>query len=394
MLLPRIERVTKNLTFVHFLLMFGYKLFSLYFPLFLVLRGFSLPQVGWIYFLIYFPLAFFSPIAGFLNHKINSTYLIALASLGYAFYALGMILFLNPFFFYLCQILLGISAALFFVSARTILISSNLKNYDQSFGWFYSAPFYADALAPVVGAFLIWKFNFLGVFLVSLFLQIFCALFSFFQLRNFRTDFENQKINLQILKENYQKSFIVLKKKAVFPLVLISFLVLFLAGFFRAFFVLFLKDELFWSQNLILFFVSLSSFLFLPISLFVIKNLAKWETEKSIYQGALITGFFSVLFGVFAPVLSFLSTLLINLGKWTGSLICNSGRSGLVSKKLKREPEEAGAIDTIFAPLGGALGAFVSGILIKFLGYQILFILGGIFIIGITLFLKVIFKRV
>ena len=122
----------------------------------------------------------------------------------------------------------------------------------------------------------------------------------------------------------------------------------------------------------------MSSFLFLPISLFVIKNLAKWETEKSIYQGALITGFFSVLFGVFAPVLSFLSTLLINLGKWTGSLICNSGRSGLVSKKLKRELKEAGAIDTIFSPLGGALGAFVSGILIKFLGYQILFISAGL----------------
>jgi len=49
--------------------------------------------------------------------------------------------------------------------------------------------------------------------------------------------------------------------------------------------------------------------------------------------------------------------------------------------RLKQYPEEAGAIDTIFSPLGIALGALISGLLIGFLGYNLLFILGGIFVL-------------
>jgi len=151
-ILPKIEKVTRDATISHFLLMFGYKLFSLYFPLFLVARGFSLPEVGYTYLLIYLPIALFAPFVGFLNHKINPAILASVGILGYGVYALGMILIRNPALFYFWQVLLGISAALFFVSARAILISSPLENYDRAFGWFYSAPFYADALAPVLGA--------------------------------------------------------------------------------------------------------------------------------------------------------------------------------------------------------------------------------------------------
>ena len=68
-ILPKIEKLTKDATFTHFFLMFGYKLFSFYFPLFLVARGLSLPEVGYTYLLIYLPLAFFAPLAGFLNHS-------------------------------------------------------------------------------------------------------------------------------------------------------------------------------------------------------------------------------------------------------------------------------------------------------------------------------------
>jgi len=57
-LIPKIEKITRDVTISHFSLMFGYKLFSLYFPLFLVARGFSLPEVGYTYLLIYLPLAF------------------------------------------------------------------------------------------------------------------------------------------------------------------------------------------------------------------------------------------------------------------------------------------------------------------------------------------------
>ena len=47
-------------------------------------------------------------------------------------------------------------------------------------------------------------------------------------------------------------------------------------------------------------------------------------------------------------------------------------------------PEEASVIDTIFAPLGVALGAFISGLLIGFLGYQLLFIFAGVFLIAVV----------
>ena len=151
---PKIEKITRDATISHFLLMFGYKLFSLYFPLFLVAKNFSLPQIGYTNFLIYLPIALFAPIIGFLNHRINPTILTAVGIFGYGVYAFGMIFFPNLFVFYLFQIILGISASLFFVSSRAILMGSKLENPDRSFAWYYSAPSYADAIAPVVELFL------------------------------------------------------------------------------------------------------------------------------------------------------------------------------------------------------------------------------------------------
>jgi MFS family permease len=385
---PKIEKITRDLTTSHFLLMFGYKLFALYFPLFLVARGLSLPEVGYTYLLIYLPIALFAPIAGFLNHKINPAVLASLGILGYALYAAGMILIKAPALFYFWQVLLGISAALFFVSARAILMSSPLENYDRSFGWFYTAPFYAEALAPAVGALFIWKFDFIGVFIFSLVIQIFTAIFCFTQLKRGAIRPLNKFFNFQKFQENYQKVFQKIKGPTILPPILISFSVLLVAGFYRAFFVLFLKDSLLWSQNLILIFASIFSFLFLPLSLLSIKYLGRLRSEKNIFQGGLITGFSLILFGVLVPALNFFSILLINLGRSIGVLICSSGRSGLISQKLKENPEEAGAIDTIFSPLGAALGALISGALIGFLGYSPLFILGGVFIVVVSLIVK------
>ena len=335
--LPKIEKITRDAVITHFLLMFGYKVFSLYFPLFLVIKGFSLPQVGYTYLLIYLPLALSTSIVGFLNHRINPAVLATVGISGYGIYALGMILIENPLLFYLWQVLLGISAALFFVSARSILIGSSLENPDRAFGWFYSAPYYADAFAPAVGAILIWKLDFFGVF--------------------------------------------------------ISFSVLLLAGFYRAFFVLFLKEELFWSQNFILIFTSVFSLLFLPLSLLIIQHLGRFRSEKNIFQGGIVDGLFSILFGVAIPILSFFSVLIINVGRAMGSLTCSSGRSGLISDKLKEYPEEAGAIDTIFAPLGGALGSFIAGLIIGFLGYGNTFIFGGLFVIIVTCLSMIFVKK-
>jgi len=208
--LPKIEKITRDAAITHFFLMFGYKLFSLYFPLFLVAKSFSLPQIGYTNFLIYLPIALFAPLVGFLNHRINPAVLAAVGVLGYGAYALAMILFPNLFIFYLFQAILGISASLFFVSSRAMMMGSKLENPSRAFAWFYSAPFYADAIAPAVGALLIWKFDFIGVFIFSLILQFFNAIFCFVKLKN-QTSHLTENVKITESGQNYLKVFKSLK---------------------------------------------------------------------------------------------------------------------------------------------------------------------------------------
>ena len=379
--IPKIEKITRDAMVTHFFLMFGYKLFSLYFPLFLVQRGLSLPEVGYTYLLIYLPIAIFAPIISFFNHKINPAILATLGILGYGAYALGMILIENPILFYFWQVLLGISAALFFASSRAILMGFPLENPPRAFGWFYSAPFYADAIAPAIGAFLIWKFDFIGVFILSLTIHFLNAIFCFVKLRTPAKTLPDHGFRLQNLRQNYQKAILKLKERAIFCLILISFSVLLLVGFYRAFFVLFLKEELVWSENLILAFGAIFSFIFLPASLWVVKKVGEQRSIRSIFRGGVTFGLFTILFGLLTPLLNFFTVLLINLGRSIGGLMANSGRSGLINRQLKEYPEEAGAIDTIFSPLGVALGSLISGVLVGFLGFNFLFILGGLFVL-------------
>ena len=381
MLLPKIEKITRDATISHFFLMFGYKLFSLYFPLFLVARGMSLPEVGYTYLLIYLPIALFAPIASFLNHKINPAILASLGILGYSLYALGMILIQNPALFYFWQVLLGISAALFFVSSRAILMGSKLENPDRAFGWFYTAPFYADAFAPAVGALFIWKFNFFGVFVFSLVLQFLTAIFCFTKLKRQTVSLVDKGFKFRESTENYQKVFQKIKGKRTFSFLSLSLSVLLLAGFYHAFFILFLKENLFWSQNQILLFGFLLSLLFLPVSLWVIKQVAKFKSEKNILRGSAIAGTFSVLFGLATNFLNFFTVIFLMIGKSIGALMAGSGRSGLFATKLRKYPEESAAIDTIFVPLGTALGALIGGLIVGALGFPLIFILGGILIL-------------
>jgi MFS family permease len=182
---------------------------------------------------------------------------------------------------------LGISAALFFVSARAILIGSKLENYDRAFGWFYTAPFYADAFAPAVGALFIWKFNFVGVFIFSLILQIFTAIFCFNQFKKQKIKPLNKFFNLEKFQKNYHEAFQKIKEKSNLSSILISFSELILAGFYFAFFVICLKNFLNWSQNQVLVFISLLSAAFLPISIFLIPRLAKFQSEKNIFRGGI-----------------------------------------------------------------------------------------------------------
>jgi MFS family permease len=383
LLFPKIEKITRDTTISHFLLMFGYKLFSLYFPLFLVAKNFSVSQVGYAHFLIYLPIALFAPIVGFLNHRINPAILASIGIFGYGIYALGMIIFPNLFLFYLFQILLGISAALFFVSSRAILIGSKLKNPDRAFAWFYSAPFYAEAIAPAIGAFFIWKFNFTGVFILSLILQFLNAIFCFSQLEN-RAKQLTENITIKKSIQNYLEVIKIISWKNILSYVLISFFILVLAGFNNTFFVLFLKN-LGWSQNKILIFNSILSFVFLPISLFVIKQVAKFPSQINVCRGSQIFGIFLILLGSLVSILNFYLLFFIMIGNYIGSLMVGSGRSGLLTTKLGKFSEESAAIDTIFSPLATAFGSFLGGIFVPIFGYSLIFIFSGIsiFLAGI-----------
>ncbi|MCK5044694.1 MFS transporter [Candidatus Parcubacteria bacterium] len=400
--LPRIQKITKYATVSHFLLMFGYKFFSLFFPLFLIAKGFSLPEVGYAYLLLYVPIALFSPVVGFLNHKINPAILAAAGILGYGAYSLGMIFIQEQYLFYFLQILLGISAAFFMVSFRAILIGLPLENYNRSFGWFYSAPSYAAVLAPLIGAVIIWQFGFVGVFTVSLFFHLFNAVFCFTYLRKPSASLVDNGFSFLQFMGNYQKSIFKIFKKAILPFVLISFSTLFLAGFYRAFFLLFLKD-IGWEQNQVILFCSLLPLVFLPVSLLIIKRLKKREGNSNIIKGGLIVAVFSILFGLFGMVLNALVffkisiitaavILALMIGKSIGDFIANSGRSSLLSRKLKEYPEEAGAIDTIFAPLGAGIGSLVAGLAIGFLDFSLLFILGGAIVLATVMLGKRLIK--
>jgi MFS family permease len=382
---PKIERVAKNVTFVHLPLMFSYKLFSLYFPLYLLEKNFSLAQVGYTNFLIYLPIALFSPIAGYLSHRINPAILASLGVLGYGLYSLGMIFFPNLFIFYILQIILGISAALFFVSSRAIMMGSNLKNPDKAFAFFYSVPSYADALAPTIGALLIWKFGFVGVFTASVFFQIITSLYCFLSLRK---DAEKltEEIKIPESIKNYSTILKTMKLKGALPLIFTSFLVLIITGFNNTFFVLFLKN-LSWSQNQILIFNSLLSLAFLPLSYFIVRIIKK-KSITNISYGSRIVGVFTFILGAFTNFLNFYLIFVVMLGKNIGGLITNSGRSGLLTNKLKKYPEESAAVDTIFSPLSTALGALIGGLIIGPLGYPLIFGLSGVLIFTCGLFSK------
>lgn len=391
-LLPAIEKTARDVTVSHFFLMFGYKLFSLYFPLFLVAKNFSLPEIGITHFFIYLPIALAAPIVGLLTHKVSPAFLIIAGIAGYALYSLGMIFIENTLLFYLLQVVLGVSAALFFVSTKTMLMGSKDEKIDHSFAWFYSAPSLADALAPIVGALIIFKFDFYGVFLLSFLIHACNVAFALAQLRKTEVQRLEDPQPLSKTKEIYKEMLGALKANAVFPLLFISFLVLVLGGFNNAFFVLFLK-ELGYSQNQILIFGSVLSFFALPLSLLVVKEVKKRASRINIIKGSEIVGVFSMALGAFSSFLSLPLLFVLTLGKNVGGLMASSGRSGLVFQRLKAHPAEAGALDTVFGPLATAVGAVIGGPLILILGYPMIFVLSGFILVAGGIFTNLVAKK-
>lgn len=377
--IPKIETVTRDVTVSHLFLMLGYKLFAFYFPLFLVQKGLSISEVGYAFLLIYLPIALFAPIAGLLNHRVNPSLLMSVGIAGYGLYSLGMIFVEESMLFYMLQIMLGISAALFFVSSRAILMGMHLEKPDRSFGWFYSVPFYTDVLGPALGALLIFKFGFIGVFCASLGFYAFDILYTLVKLHK-KTDPLRDHVKVKDVFSHYAIFFRALKRVHSASLMVLAFVALITGGFYHAFFLLFLKD-LGWTQNEILIFGVLTAALFTPFSLFAISRLGKEGSRKNILHGLTLYSFVSLVFGMAGKGLSFAHVVILTLLKDLGSFVANAGRSGKITKSFSSHPEEAAAIDTMFSPLGQSMGFLLASLFIGKVGYSLLFIGSGLLVL-------------
>ncbi len=394
---PKMEKTTFDVSLVHFLLMFGYKLFSLYYPLFLISIGFSILNVGSIYLLTYSVIAVSSVIINYYIHKFNPSKIAALGIAGYGIFALLMIVSHNLTVFYIAQIILGFSAAAWLVSLKLILMKSKTDSHSRSFGWFYSMPHYAAAIAPAVGGLAIWKFGFTGVFLLSVAVQFANAVYAYARLNGNLTKSQKRstasqrrhsrisssKINI---RKNYSEILKIIKPDKTFIIIICSiFLTLILVGIYRAFFVLFLQD-LHFSQEEIIKFISLASIAYLPLSIMVIKIIDKFKDAKIISGGMTSEGLVTIMLGIFASVINLIGMFFVMIISSLSVLTMESGKSALFSKKLKKYQEEASTFDTVLTTLGPALGALIGGVAISYIGFQNTFLFVGIivFLLGLA----------
>lgn len=394
---PETEKTTFDVSLVHFLLMFGYKLFSLYYPLYLASVGVSVLSIGNIYFLTYSVIAVSCLVINFYIHRINPARMAALGIFGYGVFALLMLLSHNIYIFYFAQILLGFSAAAWLVSLKFILMNSKTQSRTKSFGWFYSMPDYATAVAPAIGGLIIWKFGFSGVFLASVIIQFFNAAYAYFRLKGngevaaMRGAANGGEHSDMGQMKRYREIFRTLnKKKNVLVMLSFIFFALILGGIYRAFFVLMLKDLSF-SQDEIIRFASAISFIYVPFSIITIKLMGKFHKTKLVSAGIAIEGATAAAFGIFYSSLSYGAIFALNILDSAGELAMGSGKSAFFAKKLENFKEEASTIDSIMTTLGPALGGIIGGIMVSAMGYRRTFLLAGtaIFFVGIySMFLR------
>ena len=196
LMFKKIENPIFTISVIHFLLLSGYKLFSLYYPLFLDLKGLSLFNVGLNYFILYFCVGLFSLLFLFIK-KGNIKFFLSISVLGYAFYSISMLFISTLFQFLSMQILLGFFSSLFYISARDVILFKT-KARTSDFQYFYLAALVSAILAPIVGGILISVGNFTLVFLSSI-LIYFVSLLPISKLE--KVEFLEEKIKHSFLKE-------------------------------------------------------------------------------------------------------------------------------------------------------------------------------------------------
>ena len=181
-------------------------------------------------------------------------------------------------------------------------------------------------------------------------------------------------------------------RKLLLPLFL-AFAAILLTGLYRAFFVLFLKNQLGWSQDQILVFVTLVSAVLVPLSWKLIKIIGEQKSRTNIIQGSFIKAMVTIALGLGVRFLSFTSLFILEIIKGISGLMVASGKSGFLTRRFRRFPEEIGAIDTIFTPLGVAFGSLMAGFLLKFFGFSIIFQCSGFLLLLLTLCTWLLLRR-
>ncbi|MCU0653624.1 MAG: hypothetical protein MUD10_05195 [Candidatus Pacebacteria bacterium] len=368
--------VARDVTLVHFALMSGYRLFSLYYPLFLAAQGFSLTQIGKAYFFIYLPIALGAPLAGFLTRIIHPAIMIAAGCLGYAAYALGMVFFDGAAIVYLWQIALGLSAAMFFTASRCLLMFNSDNDAESNFSWFYNAPYWAGVIAPALGAVIIWQFGFKAAFEISVAVCLYAAALAAGMV-GYPWHKTNRDLAWKKFATSWNRSVKLVSKGSIGALVALSFVVAVAGSLTDPFFILFLKNNLRFDQTQVLHFMVLSAAVFSIFYFFVLKHWQTGDPRTSIKRGALGSGVFTVVLGLLVPVLSYASAFAVQFARGIGEFLTGTGRSSLLTRELRGHPSEAGALDTVFSPLSIALGSFAGGYLVEWMGYQNLFIFAG-----------------
>lgn len=376
------NHIGRDAALAHFSLMFGYKIFSLYYPLFLAAGGLSLAQIGKVYFLIYLPMALGAPLAGFLTRLVHPALMAAAACLGYGAYALAMAFDAqNAVAIYGWQIALGLSAAFFFTSLRALMIRNSNGGAEQDFSWFYNASYWAAAAAPAAGAIIVWRCGFEAAFMVSAAICVYAGVLSAGMITH-SWETNRRQAALAGFAKSFAKTAKMSFSKKISGYVALAFAVLLAESALHPFFPLFLKTGVGLEQTEAIWFVALVSAAFSVFYFFVLRRGQTGNPGAAVCRGGLIAGVSTLMFGVFLPFLSAVAAFFLEFVRNAGGFLSNTGRSALLAEELKSRPSEAAALDTVFSPLAIALAAVFGGYVVESFGYQCLLLITGTMIMA------------
>ncbi len=367
----------------HFLVLFGYKLFSLYYPLFLESRGFDLASIGGMYLLLYGGMGITSPLVRKILIGKNPARFLPVGIAGYALYSIGMIFSTTKLQFYLWQLFLGISAATFYMSARSIIMESRSVSYDRDFAYFYSAPLYSTFLAPLIGGVILWKYDFAHIFMLSIFIYIIAVVFAIREGKGMGKTLRKEAMMAQALTR-------ILKVSRNLYILVLAFIALISVGIHRGFFVLFLENELGFSYEKIIVWIAASSFISIPLSWEIARFVEKRESEKNIAIGNSLSGVMALLIALCYNVYAL---FVLYVSEYAAKLISESGKSGFLTKVFKREEESGAMLDTMLTSFGVAVGALVGGMVAHAFGLRTVFLINGAILLWSAAVFRILMRR-